>query len=188
MQTSLESAAYEESIFDEEQKPVVYAGFWKRFAALLLDGLVMLPLSIITLNSRTAWYGAAVMAMTGLAGIIYKPLLEYLYGATLGKKAMSIVVTNNLYEKPNLREALLRNIFGIVSNIISLGFSLFVFANGQLVLARSGFSVFQGMLGYSLAVGSISCLIGITDFIVFLADKRNRALHDFIGKTYVIKQ
>jgi uncharacterized RDD family membrane protein YckC len=188
MQTSIESAAYEESIFDEEQQPVVYVGFWKRFAALFIDWLLLVMLSFIITKSGIAWNGTVVMFITVLAGLIYKSLMEYLYGATLGKKAMSIVVTNKVYEKPNLQEVLLRNIFGIVFKIVNLGFSLFVFANIQFNHTAPDFTFLQSIRGYPFALASIILLVYITDIVVFLADKRNRALHDIIGKTYVIKQ
>jgi uncharacterized RDD family membrane protein YckC len=188
MEPILESEPYEQSIFGEEQIPVVYAGFWVRFAALFIDWLLLVMFSFITSNSRTAWFGTAVGIIIGLAGLIYKPLLEYLYGATLGKKAMSIVVVNKMYEKPDLKEVLLRNIFGIVTKIISLTASIFVFANVQLDQERFDFGMLQGPLGYTLIISSILGLVYIADVIVLLADKQNRALHDFIGKTYVIKK
>ena len=188
MQTSIESAAYEESIFDEEQQPVVYAGFWKRFAALLIDWLLLVMLSFIITKSNIAWNGKVVLFITGLAGFTYKPLMEYLYGATLGKKAMSIVVTNQVYEKPILKEVLLRNIFGIVFKIVNTGFSLFIYANIQFNHTASDFTFLQSLHGYPFALASVILLVYIIDIIVFFANKQNRALHDIIGKTYVIKQ
>jgi uncharacterized RDD family membrane protein YckC len=186
----MEDVAYEQSIFDEEQRTVLYAGFWERFAALFLDGLVLSPLSFINSYSSGAWYSIGVVVMTGLVALTYKPIMEYLYGATLGKKAMSIVVTNKAYEKPNLQEAVLRNIIGIMSKIISISFSIYALAGGQFqqIVPVAGSSLFQGLLGYSFVVGSIWALIYIADIIVFFADKQNRALHDFIGRTYVIKK
>jgi uncharacterized RDD family membrane protein YckC len=187
MQTSTEIEDYEPSIFDEELKPVIYAGFWVRFAALVIDWLLLVMLSFLTSNSRTAGFGTAVGVIIGLAGLIYKPLLEYLYGATLGKKAMSIMVVNKMYEKPGLKEVLLRNIFGIGTKIIGLGISLFFFANIQLDQAKFNVSILQNLFGYFFIV-KILGLAYIADIIVLLVDKQNRALHDFIGKTYVIRK
>lgn len=186
----MEQVAYEQSIFDEEQRPVIYASFWERFAALFLDGLVLSPLSFINSYTRGSWYSTGVVVITGLMALAYKPLMEYVYGATLGKKAMSIVVTNKVYEKPNVQEAVLRNIFGIVNKIVSLSLSLFVVAGVQFeqIVPVTGSNIFQGLLGYSIVAGSIWGLVYIADIIVFLADNQNKALHDIIGKTYVIKK
>lgn len=179
---------YEQSIFDEEQQPVTYAGLGDRFIALFLDGLVLSPLSIINAYSHNSSYSTAVVVMTALASIIYKPLMEYVYGATLGKKAMSIVVTNKVYKKPNVQEVLLRNIFRTTIKIVSVSFSFFALANTQFEAVGSHLGILQGLVGYSSIVVLLLVLIYIADIIVFLADDQNRALQDIIGKTYVIKK
>ena len=186
----MEDEVYEKSIFDEEQMPVIYASFWERFGALFLDGLVLAPLSFINAYNRTSWNSIIVMLIASLASLIYKPLMEYLYGATLGKKALSIVVTDKTYGKPGIKEALLRNIFGIAGGIIGLVFSVLSFSNYRFDPTRpmADYSIFQSSLGYSYIVSSIAGLTHLVDIIVFLADKQNRALHDFIGGTYVIKK
>ena len=186
----MQEEVYEKSIFGEEEIPVVYAGFWERFGALFLDGLILLFFSFINGYSRSYWYSTAVTVLVSIISFVYKPLMEYLYGATLGKKALSIVVINKARQKPNLQQVILRNIFSIVIKFISLIFSFFVFGNTWFNQGGTiaGLGIFQGLLGYSSALTLITVIFYITDIIVFLADKQNRALHDFIGGTYVIKK
>ena len=181
---------YEKSILEEEQMHVVYTGFWERFAALFLDGLLLSPLTIINFYNHTHWKSINVLIIATLATIIYKPLLEYLYGATPGKKALSIAVCNTAYEKPNLQEALLRNVFGVGFGLISLIFSIFVFINPQFeeVTTMTDYSNLERRIGYSLLFSGLIFVIYLIDAIVLLADKQKRSLHDFIGKTYVIKR
>lgn len=82
-----------------------WAGFWIRFAASLVDGLLMFPLSIavqlamgltfaqaIGLDNRTPvmWVIAQLMSMA--TGIAYEAGMTGRYGATLGKMACGIKV------------------------------------------------------------------------------------------------
>ncbi len=185
----MEENNYEKSIFEEEQIPVVYAGFWERFGALFLDGLILLPVSLINYYNRQHWNNIAILIIASLIALVYKPLLEYLYGATPGKKALSIAVTGWTYQKPNAREAILRNIFGIVSGLISFYISVKEFAHPHINQAPpTDFSMLSDDMIYSIAFGTFVFLIYMTDIIVLLVDKENRSLHDFIGKTYVVKK
>jgi len=186
----MQEEVYEKSIFDEEQMPVRYAGFWERLGALFLDGLILIPLTVINVYNQTTWKSAAILLIVGLAALTYKPLLEYLYGATPGKKALSLAVTNQAYNKPHLKEALLRNIFGIVFGLGGLALSVFIFSDSQFaeVTTIGGYSQLKGQQGYSVAITLLTGFIYIVDAIVLLANKRKRSLHDFIGNTYVIKK
>ena len=182
---------YEQSIFDEEEIPVVYASFWERFGALFLDWLIMLFFSFIDgFSHNSYWLSTAVAALVSLVTVIYKPLTEYLYGATLGKKALSIIVINKAHKKPTLLQVILRNIFGIVIKLTSLMFSFFMLTNTWFNQDGSitGLGIFQGLPGYSSFLSLIIVALYIADVIVLLADKDNRSLHDFIGGTYVIKK
>lgn len=88
----------EESIFPEQE--VVYAGFWKRFWASFVDGLVL------CIPNLMIQYGMKYF-IEGLMGSIVAIVLQYLIGwiysasmesgnnkATIGKQAVGIMVTD----------------------------------------------------------------------------------------------
>ncbi|RPI88105.1 MAG: RDD family protein [Chloroflexi bacterium] len=96
-----------------EQVPLVYAGFWRRFAAFLVDMVVILffagaaaTLTIILSNSVPQnptglenILGAAVIVLILISAnaciaiiLIYFPLLEGRFGQTLGKKLFHLYV------------------------------------------------------------------------------------------------
>ena len=67
------------------------AGFWQRFGALFLDGLILLVPNIIV--SVALGTGAAAQAITTLIGIAYFVYFEGgPTGQTIGKKALNIRV------------------------------------------------------------------------------------------------
>lgn len=90
-----------------------YAGFWKRFAAALIDGLIILVgsailgavigaiigLSLATSGSDTETIGIIAGAVGNVIGLIFNWLYFTLQEssskqATFGKRALSIKVTN----------------------------------------------------------------------------------------------
>jgi uncharacterized RDD family membrane protein YckC len=81
----------EYSIFPE--KPVVYATFWTRFAALLIDSLILFFLEIIVnLIFDNSFMSLLINVITGW---LYSAVLESGPNmATLGKKAVRIKVTD----------------------------------------------------------------------------------------------
>ena len=98
-----------------QAKPVVYAGVWRRFVAMIIDSLVFLPLILIAVLT-SGLFGIAMQPkvdLEGLAGavlgvgvVVMMCLLfvgSWLYHtamessrhqATLGKKALGIIVTD----------------------------------------------------------------------------------------------
>ena len=136
-----------------------YAGFWIRFAAVFLDGLILFVVNfcIKVLAGLTASQAIgvqpqdavvlqlALMAIQLVIGLSYEVILIGKYGATLGKMACKIkVVTAD---------------GGRVSYLRALG------------------RYFAKMLSYMI------CLIG---FIIAAFDEQKRALHDHICNTRVV--
>ena len=88
----------EESIFPEQE--VIYAGFWRRFGASFVDGLILI------IPNMVVSYGLKAV-MTGLTATIVGMAINYttnwLYSAyfesgqnqaTIGKQALGIMVTD----------------------------------------------------------------------------------------------
>lgn len=91
----------EESIFPEKP-PVVYASFWKRFVAVIIDVVLLLIFEII-LIIPLAIIKHGILQDSVIANRIIDTIISWLYFAlqesgkdmaTLGKKAMNIEVTD----------------------------------------------------------------------------------------------
>ena len=185
---------YEKSIFEEDQLPIIYGGFWERFGALFLDALILLPITILNYYNRLLWQSIPLLIVANLISIVYKPLLEFLYGATPGKKALSLTVVNRAYQKISLPEAILRNIFGIVTALA--GFVVSMYA-----LNGNGNSIYNGRIDSStdmneiMGTAMLTGLYGLGVFFLYLADaiclaanSKKQSLHDLIANTYVIRK
>lgn len=96
------------------QEPAVeYMGFWIRFLAMIVDGVIV---SIITIVLSLAFPYVGI-----LGGWVYHTLFIGLKGQTPGKMALGIKVINERGEVPGLGYAALREIPGkIISGIVIL--------------------------------------------------------------------
>jgi uncharacterized RDD family membrane protein YckC len=102
-----------------QTRPVTYAGFWKRFLAYLIDSLIVSVVSLIVVVPVILMFGIGILAQNEMeeeeaAGLLvaligaymfviaflvvaqwlYFALMESRKGATLGKMALGIIVTD----------------------------------------------------------------------------------------------
>jgi len=100
------------------QESVEYAGFWVRFAAVLVDGLVLaIPSFIIniTLGKLLGGIGGYILLWS------YTIYMLNTKQATLGKMAVGIKVTTTDGNKPTLGKLALREIVGKILDLITIG-------------------------------------------------------------------
>lgn len=135
----------EEIILDQEVKPVRYAGFWLRFVASLIDGIVLYIVQMIitvplmgimgftALNAESMNEAQQMGAVGAIIGIVlmtflfssivqwlYYALMETYYGATLGKMALGLKVTDLEGNKISFLKATGRYFGKILSGMILL--------------------------------------------------------------------
>jgi uncharacterized RDD family membrane protein YckC len=105
-----------------------YAGFWRRFAAVLIDGLFLslpcLALSII--------FPFGVV----FASLIYKPVFEASpLKATPGKALMGIVVVSESGQRLSLRQAFIRYLASFFSSLLLMcGYLMSLFTEKRQTL------------------------------------------------------
>ena len=110
-----------ENILQEfESGNSVFGSFRDRFLASLIDGLVLLPLVLIEWFNKSSFKILPLMVFTFLVGFLYKLVLEYRYGATVGKMVLKLKVVNKKFQQVNLAGVLLRNIFDIGQRVFFL--------------------------------------------------------------------
>jgi uncharacterized RDD family membrane protein YckC len=171
--------------------PVDYAGTGVRLGALIVDGLVLLPVVALL-----AWWNPEGPGNTTLAIFVWLVVL-YGYrigftaatGQTLGKRLVEIEVRRADGGRVGLREASLRYLpdvaFGVV---ITLVVSAMV-AMPSPSSYDTGTAAQAGVMGAALATGLVEILYGaysLGDIIAFFASPRRRALHDFLAGTVVV--
>lgn len=76
----------DETLIPQDNVQVKYGGFWPRLGALVLDGIILAPITFgITYYNISTWKSIPLLALISIIGVAYKPVMEHMYGATLGK-------------------------------------------------------------------------------------------------------
>lgn len=173
--------------YAEEQ--IFYGRFWRRLGAQLLDGLLTgMVLFAIDEYDLTHLKSYWLYLIIGLIGMLYKPLMEYMYGATLGKIAFGLKVVNANYGKISLQQAAIRNIFLITSSVAGLLLNYLVFASPAFAEATTFMEVAEVIVQFPVItwVNNLFGVLFFIDALVLIMDEKKRALHDKIAHTYVI--
>ena len=90
---------------------VTYGKFWDRAGAYILDGIILGTVTIgLNYINITQFKSFAFYLPIALIGILYKPFLESYYGATLGKMALDLKVTDVNYNKIDFEKSLRRRL------------------------------------------------------------------------------
>ena len=181
----------DQPLIQTHEPNVRYGGFWPRLGALIIDGLVLAPLSfgLNFLNINT-WKSSLLLLVLTLVTIAYKPFMETVYGATLGKMAFDLKVVNLKFEKASISEVLLRNVFQLVPSLISLVVTLGIYQLSAFE-SVSGYGEYTEFLSSFTILDIINFVHGmlfLADTIVLLADKNSRSWHDKIAGTCVIQK
>jgi len=174
----------------------VYAGFWKRFSAALIDMLVFIPFMVIFhfTQGLSILSAMTTIVVSSLLFSAYTVYFHYKFGATPGKMAIGIKITFPDGSKIGLKQALLRS-------SVDLGFAFFMVLAQVLAVTNADADMYlnAGFMEraeyiiplfpawYGL-VNTLSQLWFWSEFLVLLFNKRKRAIHDFIAGTVVIKQ
>jgi uncharacterized RDD family membrane protein YckC len=148
---------------ETRKAPAVYASFWRRGAALLLDTVLIVAVAIIPLGVLTALgRDFAASALAWAAGSLYFWLTNA-FGGTLGKRLLGMRVVDLEGAAPGLTRGFMRS---ILPNWL-----------GVLVLAGSS------SVGIVIAVGAIQ----LADLLAVFRSPLRQALHDRMAGTYVIR-
>lgn len=178
----------EESIFPEAD--IVYSKFWDRFGALLLDGCIVLALTLpASYFNVTVWKIPSLYVLIGLVTIFYKPVMECRFGATLGKMIVGLLVVGRDFEKVTISEELKRVSFylfpAILQHIITLPLYFSTAFN-----TINNYKEFNRQVSVSnpslLWINGIVFVLFIADTVAFFVNQPNRALHDVYAGTNVI--
>lgn len=178
------------------QKNKVYAGFWLRLAAGLIDGIVLLLLLFIVVYiDRANLVVSAIFSILLFSAYpIYAIYFNAKYGGTLGKLAMGIRISLPDGASIGWKQAWLRSSVDVLIALLDSVAILFVFSqlDPSAYLAINGWERLDMLEPLYPKWSEITGLGGtiwiLSEFIVLLFNKRNRAIHDYIAGTVVIRK
>jgi uncharacterized RDD family membrane protein YckC len=176
-------------VLSEEQNKLKpkFAGFWIRVGASLVDFVVYLPLMALSMYNTYSLKNFQVQIVIYLLLTVYKPFMEYKYGATLGKMAVKIKVVDLNLGSITLSQSMIRYFPWVLSQGLSFVTAILLFQNESFQSAESMMEVaalqsqvISPVLNYvTTGVFFVSCIA-----MAFSDEKQ--ALHDKAAKTYCV--
>jgi uncharacterized RDD family membrane protein YckC len=155
-----------------------------RICAILLDGILLLPLVIVDDWVKTLPLQSEILIgllfIVSLANGVYFIIMHTLFGQTVGKMLMKVKVLAFDESPINFRQAILRDLPQIIFLIGS-----FIFIDPLAVNPNETTPDALDIFKNPIAV--VATIWGITDIIFFFVMNKHRALHDFVAGTVVVK-
>jgi uncharacterized RDD family membrane protein YckC len=163
-----------------------YDTFWKRFFAGWIDGLVLLPISVLDFYLLSPHRPELLLILWGCfsfsIGPVYSVMMHARFGQTVGKMVEGVKVLNLDEDRlPSIRQAFLRDIGDIVNNALSL----LLFLRLVIIGRYAGLGSLGSGAGQLLSYGTF--LWFLLEIVTMLTNHKRRALHDVIAGTVVVR-
>ena len=163
------------------------AGFWIRVGAYIIDGLVFIPIMILSGWNIYSLKSMAVLALISLPGFLYKPFMESFFGATLGKMSCKIKVIDDNGKKLSLLGAYVRFFPFLLSTGVALAGQLIVFSSPQFQSATSMMEISQAQQeNFLYLIGLIVNVLILIECVFAAFTFRKRALHDMLAESFCV--
>ena len=162
-----------------------YQTIGSRFGALIIDSLVLIPISIASQllavffsNNQNFIY--ATQFFTTFLTTAYYVIMHARNGQTLGKLACKVKVVNLEEEDITLQQSIIRSLPQIIQ--------LLMLALVPAIMKSPDNQINQFFLLYGVGFYGVFLIVwSLADIIVAFSSEKHRALHDFIAGTIVVK-
>lgn len=172
--------------FEELETNKRYATFWPRFWAAIIDGLIftaLLYIECLLFGVEYSNQNMVLQAVNGVQYIGYVVFMHGFYGQTLGKMVMDVKVLDHDTETDiNLKQSVRRESVNIAINSSWILLLLSI----SISLQQLG-SIHEFLTYLIMGLSSLATLWALSEFITMLFNEKRRAIHDFIGKTVVVR-
>lgn len=152
-----------------------------RFWAAIIDGLVFMPPVIVErhlilpTDNKIGFILWQIFCITFACS--YSVILHARFGQTLGKMVMKVKLVDFSEAVPiTLKQAVMRDIVGIVVNCIALVYLIISLQNMELITDH-----------YDDFMGPWPLFWLLLELVTMLSNSKRRAIHDFIAGTVVVK-
>ena len=171
----------------EDDDPYHYAGFSQRLLAGIIDIVVFIPFIALSTYNQISIKSLNIELLIVVALMLYKPLMEWKYQATLGKMAMKIKVIAEVGGEMTLAQSFIRSSIFVAFSFVSALISIAVFNSPNFEEVRTLEAMIQvpEFNSYRAAHDSLRfIMIMSVSFVIF--DRRHQGVHDKMGRSLVV--
>jgi uncharacterized RDD family membrane protein YckC len=172
-----------------EDSKYILSNIWYRFWAIIIDSFILgAIIGTLSLYNIISIKSVLLVAIITITGILYKPLMEYKYGATLGKMAFKIKVVDYYHEPITFKQAFLRSSLQMTASLISMAALIIIILTGEAERIQNftDYTIVLSKNKYAIISQYISYII-LLDYLFIFSDNNKRCLHDRIASTLVVK-
>lgn len=174
--------------------PTRYANFGPRLLAAFLDALFTIPLFLVISYYSLMHPDFTMYLVFVILAVLYKPVMEKMFGATLGKMVTKLRVVNEAGDKISWGQATMRYLPWAIGTLAGV---YLVYEMFQV----PGYTDIDGLADYGLfvtkysedndttlnsIVQSATIIIPLVSALVMLGSKKRQAAHDTLAETYVV--
>jgi len=171
---------------EERKEDLKYSTFGLRVLASIIDGLLfvlVIYIESLILGFEYSPHDKFLQCVNAIQLSLYAILMHGLFGQTVGKMLAGVKVLNHENEESiGLLQSLRRESVTLLLNIIWLTLSIVA-----SVMVYQGVEDLSNLVTSILIFAALSLIWGISEFVTMLFSKKRRAVHDFIGKTVVVR-
>lgn len=172
----------------EKERNVVYAKFGERLLAYIVDiAILFIPMGM------SIYYGYGEKNFNFLLGgsiitALYKPVMEGIYGATLGKMAAGIRMVDSDQNQIDFGTAFLKNGFHLINSAIGILTIVWLFTQSDFMEAENIMeSIMVNENSPYQTIASIWYWVVVVSCFTMINSSKGQTLHDRIAKTFCIK-
>jgi uncharacterized RDD family membrane protein YckC len=158
-----------------ENQELIYVGFWKRVLAMMIDGLIILPITIIQYKNYTNIHNSisAIWIYLSYVIIMYSYYIFFLvkFGGTPGKLVTKIRIVSPNGKYISIKQAILRNLINFIFVSLNVAVNLIIYKTNT---------------HNSTIIANLGVVIFYVDVLFVVFNKRKRAIHDLIADSYVV--
>ena len=174
----------------------IYGNFGYRFAALLLDGIILAPISVgfFVFNSMDLNNVYAGILVSNVITIFYHIYFPARFGATPGKLALGLHILKMNGDAITYSDAFRRYLPNLLLGLIAIINTLFAVSkadakvyNDLSWLKQSEYLQSMNSSMFYIQMICINALL-FTSFFIFISNERKRSISDLSGDTAVVKK
>ena len=170
--------------FEKQEQNRRYSTFGLRFVAAIIDGIILSIVSKLLIYAASTVNGVGAFVFNSLdifLFVIYSVLFHGLFSQTVGKMLMGVVLLDAKTEEYiGFGHAMLRD--SVIIALTAIAYSIILIGSDE-----SGI-VGEEYVNWLIMVAIANFVWFLIEVITMLFNKKNRALHDFIGGTVVVRE
>lgn len=159
-----------------------YAGFWIRVGAFLIDLCLTGPLFVAALFLPSPLAYLLVALLT----VLYKPVLEGLFGGTVGKLLLGLRVIDRDFVRVGWMSAFIRNLFFILAALPGSFLQFKMKSAGISFTDMTELQQFQQEHVLLQGAGNVLNLIVVLTVLFVAFNARKKGLHDMLADSLVV--